>query len=187
MVELIHSRTDTKRVILFVSWLVFLTSGVTASQSLQPDSSPQPNQRLKAELERENRPINKGKTILKLADWELNQARMQTLLGEIEQADQCLIRYTDWIKEAKDIFSQEHLKAPKKNQDTFRNAELLLRRQVRQLENLKTSFSFDQQQVILKALDIAHILQEDLLVYLFGEENVRGKNANKTDAPEEKE
>lgn len=175
------------RVLLFVSWLVFLTAGVTESQTSKPDNSPQPNQKLKADLERENRPINKGKTILKLADSELNQARMQTLLGEIAQADQSLIRYADWIKEAREIFSQEHLRTPKKNQDTFRNAELLLRRQVRQLENLKTSFSYDQQQVLLKALDIAHALQEDLLVYLFGEENVRGKNANKNDAPKENE
>ncbi len=132
-------------------------------------------QKLQAQLEKENKPINKGRIIIKLADWELNRAKMHMVLEELESANQALIRFRDWIREAREIFRQEYEKAPKKNSNVYRTCELTLHRQIRQLESFKSSFGYDQQEVLLQAIDAARTTQEELLVYLFGEENVRGK------------
>jgi hypothetical protein len=165
----------TKYLLNVLFTLIFISSPLPAADSLQS------YQKLLAQLERENNPAEKGRTMLKLADWQLNQAILESGKEEWEKTDKLLVQYTDWIKDAQSRFHQEYLKAPKKNQNTFRQAEILLNKQLRRLENLKTNYSFDQQDRIRQAIAIADKTREDLLSYLFGEENVRGESTSQKD------
>jgi hypothetical protein len=155
--------------------LVFISISLPASDSIQS------YQKLLAQLERENNPAEKGRIMIKLAGWQLDQAILESGKDEWEKTDKLLVQFADWIKDAQNQFQQEYVKAPKKNQNTFRQAEILLNKQLRRLENLKTNYSFDQQDRIRQAISIADKTREDLLSYLFGEENVRGESKSQKD------
>jgi hypothetical protein len=161
----------TMRVNLFLSLIVSL---LIQTVFLSAADSQAEYQKLQSHLERENNPAQKGRLMLKLADWHLTQAIQESRQSDLQKVDEMLVRFTDWVKDAQDHFRQEFVASPKKGQNTFRQAEMLLNMQIRKLENLKTNYSFDQQQIISRAITVAQKTREDLLSYLFGEENVRG-------------
>lgn len=131
-------------------------------------------QKLQAHLERENNSAEKGRLMLKLAGWHLNQSIQESREGDLQKVDKTLVQFADWVKDAQNHFRQEFARDPKKSQNIFRQAEMQLNKQIKLLENLKTNYSFDQQQIISQAIGVAQNTREDLLSYLFGEENVRG-------------
>jgi hypothetical protein len=156
---------------LFLGLLLgFLTYVVAFSEA----DSQSEYQKLQAQLERENIPAQKGRLMLKLAGWHLNKAIQESRADDLRKVDKILVQFMDWVKDAQNRFHQEYARAPKKNQNIFRQSEMLLHKQIKQLENLKTNYSFDQQQIINQAIEVAQKTREDLLSYLFGEENVRG-------------
>jgi hypothetical protein len=59
----------------------------------------------------------------------------------------------------------------------FKDLEIALRRQVRQLEDIGKALTFDQREPLDKAKDEAADIRDDLLKALFGEQNAPSRKS----------
>jgi hypothetical protein len=167
----------------FVLFLQVLRIGLLAAITCHAAESPErAYQKLTADLERANSPAGQAKVLAKMSDMNLKQAAQEVAAGNFEPADLILSQYAEVVRQAHEIMRAVHEKTPKKQAGAYRELELALRKQERRLHDLKNSLAFDRQEKIKQAIEVNESTREDMLSYIFGEENVKGdkKSAAKT-------
>lgn len=159
--------------LLIVSLLLGLTSCAsrTALFSLPEDRLVERLENERNRLQRENDPVDRTRTHIRISDvllalvshavQENNTDLMQTRVGE----------YVETIQEAHEIMTRSGRDAHR-SPGGFKDLEISLRRQTRQLQDIGGALTFDQRQPVERAREEAADIRDDLLRALFGEQNV---------------
>ena len=161
----------TKR---FLVLLIFfsISSCAIRSSSLraQYDKRLERLEREKDKLKRATDPVDRTKTEIRIAEILLTFVSDAANAGDQERLEQRLDEYRAAIQDAHQTMFRTGRDAHKKPKG-FKDLEIALRRQVRQLEDIGQGLSFDQREPVQKAKEEASTIRDQLLKALFGEQN----------------
>ena len=126
--------------------------------------------KLEQKLKTSTDPIGKAKTLIQMADFQLQGAVHQVKKSNFTEADQYLSRYQATIRQTQEILESSGRNA-QKNSTGFKDFEIALRRQLRALEDLRSNYPYEQAQKLNGTIEDAKAAQESMLVQIFGEGN----------------
>ena len=129
-------------------------------------------QKLQVKLKQQTNPVGKTKVLIKMSDIDLKEATQHARKGDLLEADQFLLRYVDVVRQAGTVLKTSQRNA-QKNPAGFREFEIALHHQLRKLNDLEDNIPYDQQQAIEKAKETARIAQQEMLLAIFGADNLR--------------
>lgn len=141
-------------------------------------------QKYQEKLKQETNPVGKTKALIKMSEIDLKEALAQVQAGNLDDADKYLTRYIGVIHQASEILKNSNRNA-QKNPAGFREFEISLHLQLRKLNDLREYYAYDQQQIIGKAAEVARRAQQDMLLAIFGPENIRKPEEKKGNPPKE--
>lgn len=121
-------------------------------------------------LTRQTDPVDRTKTEIKMADLILSLVTDAANAGDVEIIEQRLNEYVATIKDAHQTMINTGRDAHRKP-GGFKDLEIALRRQVRQLDDIGRGLPFDQREPINKAREEASLIRDEMLKALFGEAN----------------
>lgn len=162
------------------SLILFLVLGIsscavrTASLRAQYDKRLQQIEKEKDKLKRQNDPVDRTKTQIKITEILLTLVSDAVRSGDLELMESRLEDYTARIQDAHQTMMKTGRDAHRRPKG-FKELEIALRRQVRQLEDIGGGLSFDQREPVEKARDQASSIRDELLKALFGEQNAPRK------------
>ena len=136
-------------------------------------------ERLQKERDKLNRitdPVDRTKTGIAISEILLSLASDAIKTGEPEMIGKRLNEYVDTIREAHQTMMKTGRDAHRKPKG-FKDLEIALRRQIRVLDDLAHSVSFDQRDPVEKAKVHASDIREELLKALFGEQNAPARKS----------
>jgi len=121
-------------------------------------------------LNRETSPVGKVKALIKIADIHLRAAGQAIKKGDLAAADRNLELYKESVEKALEILKSSRRNA-QKNPAGFKEFEISLRKQLRVLDDLRSHYSFEQEQTIDAAIAAAKAAQDAMFAEIFGPEN----------------
>jgi len=127
-------------------------------------------QREREKLSRATDPVDRAKTDITISEILLSLASDAIKSGEPEVLGKRLAEYVDTIRDAHQTMMKTGRDAHRKPKG-FKELEIALRRQIRVLDDLSHSVSFDQRDPVEKAKQEASDIREDVFRALFGEQN----------------
>jgi hypothetical protein len=127
-------------------------------------------QREKDKVRRTSDPVSKTKSHIVISEILLELTRDAARTGEMETLDQRLDEYVSTIREAHETMMRTGRDAHKSPKG-FRELEIALRKQLKQLEDISDALTFDEREPVTKARDEATRLRDELLKALFGSQN----------------
>jgi len=136
-------------------------------------------ERLQKEKDKLNRltdPIDRTKTGIAISEILLSLASEAVKTGEPEMLGKRLNEYVETIRDAQETMMKTGRDAHRKPKG-FKDLEIALRRQIRLLDDLAHSVSYDQRDPVEKAKAQASDLREELLKALFGEQNAPSRKS----------
>ena len=136
------------------------------------DDNQKEYQRQQDKLKLTSNPVGKVKVLIKMSRIDLNGAASQAKNGDLQSADAFLTRYSEVVLQAQEILKNSGRNA-QKNPAGYRELEISLSDQLRKLNDLKDSYPYDQQEKLTKAIQAAKTVQEEMLLAIFGPENLR--------------
>ena len=142
----------------------------TASLRAQFDKRLQQLEKEKDKLKKQTDPVSRTKTGIKISEILLTLVSDAVRKGDLEQMESRLDKYLDTIQDAHQTMIKTGRDAHKKPKG-FKDLEIALRRQVRQLDDIGQGLTFDQREPVDKAKEHAAEIRDDLLKALFGEQN----------------
>jgi len=161
----------TKR---FLVLLIFFSISSCAIRSsslrVQYDKRLERLEREKDKLKRATDPVGRTKTEIRIAEILLTFVSDAAKAGDQERLEQRLDEYRAAIQDAHQTMARTGRDAHRKP-GGFKDLEIALRRQVRQLEDIGQGLSFDQREPVQKAKEEASAIRDQLLKALFGEQN----------------
>ncbi|MBI4474523.1 MAG: hypothetical protein HY646_17770 [Acidobacteria bacterium] len=150
--------------------LVFFTTSSCAARGLQLQS---PDKRLlalekeKEKLRRQTDPVDRTKTNIKISEILITLVTDAVKANDLEVVELRLDEYVDTIQEAHQTMVKTGRDAHRRPKG-FKDLEISLRRQVRQLEDLGGTLAFDDREPVEKAKAQAIEIRDDLIRLLFG-------------------
>jgi len=159
------------------SLVVLLFFGVTSCAarglSLQtPDKRLLALEREKDKLKRQIDPVDRTKTHIKISEILIALATDAVKSGDLEVMEQRLDEYVETIQGAHETMVKTGRDAHKKPKG-FKDLEISLRRQARQLEDIGITLAFDDREPVDKARTQAIEIRDNLLKLLFGAGNAQ--------------
>jgi hypothetical protein len=148
----------------------------TASLRAQFDKRLQQLEKEKTKLKTQTDPVGYTKTQIKIAEILLSLVGDSVRSGEMELMDQRLDGYVTAIQDAHQMMVKTGRDAHKKPKG-FKDLEIALRRQVRQLEDIGRTLAFDDREPIDKAKERATGIRDELFKALFGEQNAPARKS----------
>ena len=136
----------------------------------QYDKRLQQLEREKDKLRRQTDPVDRTKTQIKISDLLLTLISDAVRSNAIERMEARLDDYVSAIQDAHQTMMKTGRDAHRKPKG-FKELEIALRQQVRQLDDIARGLSFDQREPVEKAREEATSIREELLKALFGEQN----------------
>jgi hypothetical protein len=133
-------------------------------------------QKERDKLTRITDPVDRTKTGIAISEILLSLASDAIKTGEPEMIGKRLNEYVDTIREAHQTMMKTGRDAHRKPKG-FKDLEIALRRQIRVLDDLAHSVSFDQRDPVEKAKVQASDIREELLKALFGEQNAPARKS----------
>jgi hypothetical protein len=133
-------------------------------------------QKERDKLTRLTDPVDRTKTDIAISEILLSLASEAIKTGEPEMLGKRLNEYMDTIRDAHETMMKTGRDAHRKPKG-FKDLEIALRRQIRVLDDLAHSVSFDQRDPVEKAKAQASDLREELLKALFGEQNAPSRKS----------
>jgi hypothetical protein len=133
-------------------------------------------QKEKDKLSRLTDPVDRTKTSIAISEILLSLASEAVKTGEPEMLGKRLNEYIDTIRDAQETMMKTGRDAHRKPKG-FKDLEIALRRQIRLLDDLGRSVSYDQRDPVEKAKTQASDLREELLKALFGEQNAPSRKS----------
>jgi hypothetical protein len=115
-------------------------------------------------------PVDRAKTEIKVSEILLTLVSDAVKNGDLERMEQRLDEYVAAIQDAHQSMVKTGRDAHRKPKG-FKDLEIALRRQVRQLDDIGAGLTFDQREPVVKAREQASSIRDDLLKALFGEQN----------------
>jgi hypothetical protein len=127
-------------------------------------------QKERDKLARSTDPVDRTKTDINISEILLSLASDAIKSGEPEVLDKRLSEYVETIRDAHQTMMKTGRDAHRKPKG-FKELEIALRRQVRVLEDLSHSVTFDQRDPVDRAKQEAADIREDVFRALFGDQN----------------
>ncbi len=142
----------------------------TASLQAKYDKRLERLERERNKLKSATDPVDRAKTDINIAEILLSLASDAVRTGEPEVLEKRLSEYRDTIQDAHQTMVKTGRDAHRKPKG-FKDLEIALRRQIRMLDDIGKSVSFDQRDPVDRAKKEASDIRDDLLKALFGEQN----------------
>ena len=133
-------------------------------------------QKEREKLVRQTDPVGRTKTQIKVSEILLTLVSDAVQSGEGEVMEKRLGEYTAAIHDAHQTMMKTGRDAHRKP-GGFKDLEIALRRQVRQLEDIGKGLSFDQRGPVDNAREVAAEIRNDLIKALFGEQNAPSRKS----------
>jgi hypothetical protein len=151
--------------------LTLMHSGLLHSTlSAQDDKTSVQLTREREKLKRQTNPVDRTKTQIKISEYLLTLVGDAIETGNYEQMQSLLDEYTDVVQDAHQTMVKTGRDAHSKP-GGFKDLEIALRRQDRQLEDFGSSLSFDERDPVSKARGEVTSIREALLKALLGGQN----------------
>ena len=128
-------------------------------------------QKEKDKISRTTDPVDRTKTDITISEILLSLATDAVKTGEPELLNKRLNEYIDTIRDAHQTMMNTGRDAQKKAKG-FKELEMALRRQIRMLDDMARSVSFDQREPVEKTKQEVSEIRDDIFRALFGEHNV---------------
>ena len=160
-----------QRLLLMLLFLVAASCAVrTASLQGQVDKRLERLERERAHLKNATDPVDRTKSDIAISEILLSLASDAVRSGEPEVLEKRLGEYVDTIEDAHQCLIKTGRDAHRKPKG-FKDLEIVLRRQIRMLDDIGKGLTFDQREPVDKAKQQASDIRDDLLRALFGEQN----------------
>jgi hypothetical protein len=159
--------------LLFVTFFLFTSISCAARESFLLVPQDKRLERLQSErnkLIRENDPVGRTKTQIKIADILLTFVSDAVQSANEEALEARLEEYSAAIRDAHQTMVRTGRNAHQKPKG-FKDLEIALRQHVRQLDDIGGALTFDQRDPVNRARDEALEIRDELLKALFGSEN----------------
>jgi hypothetical protein len=163
------------------SLIVLLMLGMTSCSlrtftlRAQTDKRFQQLEKERDKLKRQTDPVGYTKTQIKISGILLSLISEAARAGDIAVMEDRLEGYITAIDDAHQMMAKTGRDAHKKPKG-FKDLEIALRRQARQLEDIGQALTFDDRQPLVKAKERAEGIRTELMKALFGDQNVSGKS-----------
>ena len=161
----------------FVLFLLLIVSSCAARSSSSSSSFRQEyDKRLerldneREKMKRQTDPVGRTKAEIRISEILLTLVSDAVKTGDLELMEQRLEEYVTAIQDAHQTMKQTGRDAHRKP-GGFKDLEIALRRQVRQLEDIGHGLTFDQREPLDKAKEQAADIRDEMLKALFGEQN----------------
>src|SRR5215510_9709387 len=128
-------------------------------------------QKEKDKLSRATDPVDRTKTDITISEILLSLATDAVKTGEPELLGKRLNEYVETIRDAHQTMMKTGRDAQRKAKG-FKELEMALRRQIRMLDDMARSVSFDQRDPVEKTKQEVSEIRDDVFRALFGEHNV---------------
>jgi len=158
--------------LLFIVLVVVLSSCAVRTASLQGqvDKRLERLDRERARLKAVADPVDRTRSDIAISEILLSLASDAVRSGEPEVLEKRLAEYVDTIQDAHQAMMKTGRDAHRKPKG-FKDLEIALRHQIRMLDDIGKSLTFDQRTPVDRAKQEASDIREDLLKALFGEQN----------------
>jgi hypothetical protein len=158
--------------LLFILLVVVLSSCAVRTASLQGqvDKRLERLDRERARLKAVIDPVERTKSDIAISEILLSLASDAVRSGEPEVLEKRLAEYVDTIQDAHQAMMKTGRDAHRKPKG-FKDLEIALRHQIRMLDDIGKSLTFDQRTPVDRAKQEASDIRDDLLKALFGEQN----------------
>jgi len=158
--------------LLFILLVLVLSSCAVRTASLQGqvDKRLERLDRERAKLKTEVDPVDRTKSDIAISEILLSLASDAVRSGEPEVLEKRLAEYVDTIQDAHQAMMKTGRDAHRKPKG-FKDLEIALRHQIRMLDDIGKSLTFDQRTPVDRAKGEASDIRDDLLKALFGEQN----------------
>src|SRR5262245_9402497 len=158
--------------LLFILLVVVLSSCAVRTASLQGqvDKRLERLDRERARLKAVADPVDRTRSDIAISEILLSLASDAVRSGEPEVLEKRLAEYVDTIQDAHQAMMKTGRDAHRKPKG-FKDLEIALRHQIRMLDDIGKSLTFDQRTAVDRAKQEASDIREDLLKALFGEQN----------------
>jgi hypothetical protein len=152
--------------------LLVLNGCVIHTASLLPQSNKQLSRldQEREKLKRQTNPVDRTKTQIKISEILLTLAGDAIKAGDLELMEDRLSQYSDTIQDAHQTMVKTG-RDPHSKPGGFKDLEIALRRELRQLEDLGGTLTFDQREPVMKARSEAADIRDALLKALLGGQN----------------
>ena len=169
------------RIIQRLLFILFLSATAscairTSFFQVQSDKRLERLERERAHLKTLSDPVDRTKSDIAISEILLSLAGDAVRSGEPEVLQKRLGEYVDAIEDAHQGLMKTGRDAHKKPKG-FKDLEIVLRRQIRTLEDIGKGLTFDQREPVEKAKQQASDIRDDLLKALFGEQNAPSRKS----------
>ena len=128
-----------------------------------------------AKLKRQGNTVKKVKILIKMSAMDLEIVSRRVRRGLYSDADRILERYAGAVGRAEQVL-KDSKRDPQRKPGGFKHLEISLRKQLRQLADLRDRYPFDRQQVIDGAIACAEAVKQRMIAALFGPDNTGRSN-----------
>jgi hypothetical protein len=147
-----------------------LNSWILSSAPLPPQGDNKQLLRLSTErdkLKRQTNPVDRAKTGIKISEILLTLTGDAIQTGDLVLMQDRLNQYTETIREAHDTLMKTG-RDPHSKPGGFKDLEIALRRQLRQLQDLGGMLGYEDRDAVVKAQGHASEIRDAILKGLFG-------------------
>lgn len=128
-----------------------------------------------AKLRRQGNSVKKVKILIRMSAMDLEFVSRRVRRGLYSEADRILERYAGTVGRAEQVL-KDSKRDPQRKPGGFKHLEISLRKQLRQLADLRDRYPFDRQQVIDGTIACAEAVKQRMIAALFGPDNTGRSN-----------
>ena len=121
-------------------------------------------------LSRQGNSVKRVKILIRMSAIDLEIVSHRVRRGLYSEADRILERYASTVGRAERVL-KDSKRDPQRKPAGFKHLEISLRKQLRQLADLRDRYPFDRQQVIDRAVACAEAVKQRMITALFGPDN----------------
>ena len=132
-------------------------------------------------LRRQGNTVKKVKILIKMSAIDLEIVSRRVRSGLYSDADRILERYAGAVGRAERVLKDSQ-RDPQRKPGGFKHLEISLRKQLRQLADLRDLYPFDRQQVIDRTIACAEAVKRRMIAALFGPDNTSRSNGGSAGA-----
>lgn len=126
-------------------------------------------------LRRQGNTVKKVKILIRMSAIDLEIVSRRVRRGLYSEADRILERYAGTVGRADQVL-KDSKRDPQRKPGGFKHLEISLRKQLRQLADLRDRYPFDRQQVIDRTIACAEAVKQGMIAALFGPDNTGRSN-----------
>lgn len=126
-------------------------------------------------LRRQGNPVKRVKILIRMSAIDLEMVSRRVRGGLHSEADRILERYAGTVGRAEQVLKDSQ-RDPQRKPGGFKHLEISLRKQLRQLADLRDRYPFDRQQTIERTIACAEAVKQRMIGALFGPDSTGRSN-----------